>query len=154
MNISNIIGLVQTAVGLSLAIGLGYTVSNWFKTLATSAKNERVKFALTTASQVVLKAQELVANGSVQQSDAVGNFLKRIKDNGYEKYFTEEQALAYTQQAYATNKANGTLGAVKKVVSDDALKQAEAAIMPTNQTGATNAVVGGDVVTTTKTPAQ
>ena len=154
MNISNIIGLVQTGIGLTLAVGLGYTVSNWFKTLATSAKNERVKFALTTASQVVLKAQELVANGSVQQSDAVGNFLKRIKDNGYEKYFTEEQALAYTQQAYATNKANGTLGTVKKVVSDDALKQAEAVITPTNQTGATNVVVGGDVVTTTKTPAQ
>ena len=94
MTINNIIGLVQTAVGLSLSIGLGYTVSNLFKTLATSAKNERVKFALTTASQVVLKAQEFIANGSVQQSDAVSNFLKRIKDNGYEKYFTEEQALA------------------------------------------------------------
>ena len=138
MNINNIIGLLQTGIGLALAIGLGYTVSNWFKTLATSAKNERVKFALTTASQVVLKAQELVGNGSVQQSDAVANFLKRIKDNGYEKYFTEEQALAYTQQAYATNKANGTLGAVKPVVSDDALKQAETVVTPTNQTGTTS----------------
>ena len=135
MNINNIIGLLQTGIGLALAIGLGYTVSNWFKTLATSAKNERVKFALTTASQVVLKAQELVANGSVQQSDAVGNFLKRIKDNGYEKYFTEEQALAYVKQAYATNKANGTLGTVKPVVSDGALKQAEAIITGTDQPG-------------------
>ena len=135
MTINNIIGLLQTAVGVSLAIGLGYTVSNWFKTLATSAKNERVKFALTTASQVVLKAQELVANGSVQQADAVGNFLKRIKVNGYEKYFTEEQALSYVKQAYATNKANGTLGAVKPVVSDDALKQAETVVTQTNQTG-------------------
>ena len=135
MTISNIIGLLQTAVGVSLAIGLGYTVSNWFKTLATSAKNERVKFALTTASQVVLKAQEFVANGSVQQSDAVSNFLKRIKDNGYEKYFTEEQALAYVKQAYATNKANGTLATVKPLVSDDALKAAEAVIAGKYQTG-------------------
>lgn len=135
MTISNIIGLLQTAVGLALAVGLGYTVSNWFKTLATSAKNERVKFALTTASQVVLKAQEFIANGSVQQSDAVANFLKRIKDNGYEKYFTEEQALAYVKQAYATNKANGTLATVKPIVSDDALKQSEAIITGTDQTG-------------------
>lgn len=144
MTISNIIGLLQTAVGVSLAIGLGYTVSNWFKTLATSAKNERVKFALTTASQVVLKAQELIGNGSIQQADAVSNLLKRIKDNGYEKYFTEEQALAYVKQAYATNKSNGTLGTVKPNVSDEQLKQAEALITRTNQTG----------FTTTKTPAQ
>lgn len=145
MTINNIIGLVQTAVGISLSIGLGYTVSNWFKTLATSAKNERVKFALTTASQVVLKAQEFIANGSVQQSDAVSNFLKRIKDNGYEKYFTEEQALAYVKQAYATNKANGSLATVKPLVSDEALKEAEAVVAPTNQTG---------VITTTEVPAQ
>lgn len=137
MTISNIIGLLQTAVGVSLAVGLGYTVSNWFKTLATSAKNERVKFALTTASQVVLKAQEFIANGSVQQSDAVANLLKRIKDNGYEKYFTEEQALAYVKQAYATNKANGTLATVKPLVSDDALKVAEAVISVKDQTGTT-----------------
>lgn len=145
MTISNIIGLLQTAVGVSLAIGLGYTVSNWFKTLATSAKNERVKFALTTASQVVLKAQEFIANGSVQQSDAVSNFLKRIKDNGYEKYFTEEQALAYIKQAYATNKANGTLGTVKSLVSDGKLQEAEAVVTPNNQTG---------FVTTPEAPAQ
>ena len=145
MTINNIIGLLQTAVGVSLAIGLGYTVSNWFKTLATSAKNERVKFALTTASQVVLKAQEFIANGSVQQSDAVSNFLKRIKDNGYEKYFTEEQVLAYVKQAYATNKANGSLATVKPLVSDEALKEAEVVVAPTNQTG---------VITTTEVPAQ
>ncbi|AOQ27556.1 holin [Leuconostoc phage LDG] len=145
MTINNIIGLLQTAVGVSLAIGLGYTVSNWFKTLATSAKNERVKFALTTASQVVLKAQEFIANGSVQQSDAVSNLLKRIKDNGYEKYFTEEQALAYVKQAYATNKANGTLVTVKSIVADDKLKEAEAVVTPTNQIG---------FVTTPEAPAQ
>lgn len=145
MTISNIIGLLQTAVGVSLAIGLGYTVSNCFKTLATSAKNERVKFALTTASQVVLKAQEFIANGSVQQSDAVSNFLKRIKDNGYEKYFTEEQALAYVKQAYATNKANGTLGTVKSLVSDGKLQEAEAVVTPNNQIG---------FVTTPESPAQ
>jgi hypothetical protein len=145
MTISNIIGLLQTAVGVSLAIGLGYTVSNCFKTLATSAKNERVKFALTTASQVVLKAQEFIANGSVQQSDAVSNFLKRIKDNGYEKYFTEEQALAYVKQAYATNKANGTLGTVKSLVSDGKLQEAEAVVTPNNQIG---------FVTTPEAPAQ
>lgn len=145
MTINNIIGLLQTAVGVSLAIGLGYTVSNWFKTLATSAKNERVKFALTTASQVVLKAQEFIANGSVQQSDAVSNLLKRIKDNGYEKYFTEEQALAYVKQAYATNKANGTLGTVKSLVSDGKLQEAEAVVTPNNQIG---------FVTTPEAPAQ
>ena len=145
MTISNIIGLLQTAVGVSLAIGLGYTVSNLFKTLATSAKNERVKFALTTASQVVLKAQELIGNGSIQQADAVSNLLKRIKDNGYEKYFTEEQALAYVKQAYATNKANGTLGTVKSIVADDKLKEAEAVVTPTNQIG---------FVTTPEAPAQ
>lgn len=145
MTINNIIGLLQTAVGVSLAIGLGYTVSNWFNTLATSAKNERVKFALTTASQVVLKAQEFIANGSVQQSDAVSNFLKRIKDNGYEKYFTEEQALAYVKQAYATNKANGTLGTVKSLVSDGKLQEAEAVVTPNNQIG---------FVTTPEAPAQ
>jgi hypothetical protein len=145
MTINNIIGLLQTAVGVSLAIGLGYTVSNCFKTLATSAKNERVKFALTTASQVVLKAQEFIANGSVQQSDAVSNLLKRIKDNGYEKYFTEEQALAYVKQAYATNKANGTLGTVKSLVSDGKLQEAEAVVTPNNQIG---------FVTTPEAPAQ
>lgn len=145
MTINNIIGLLQTAVGVSLAIGLGYTVSNCFKTLATSAKNERVKFALTTASQVVLKAQEFIANGSVQQSDAVSSFLKRIKDNGYEKYFTEEQALTYVKQAYATNKANGTLGTVKSLVSDGKLQEAEAVVTPNNQIG---------FVTTPEAPAQ
>lgn len=138
MTISNIIGLLQTTVGVTLAVGLGYTVSNWFKTLATSAKNERVKFALTTASQVVLRAQEFIANGSVQQSDAVSNLLKRIKDNGYEKYFTEEQALVYVKQAYATNKANGTLATVKPVISDEQLKQAEAVVTQANQTGTTS----------------
>lgn len=138
MTINNIIGLLQTVVGVALAVGLGYTVSKWFQTLATSAKNERVKFALTTASQVVLKAQEFVANGSVQQADAVSNLLKRIKDNGYEKYFTEEQALAYVKQAYATNKANGSLGAVKPLVSDEQLKQAEAVVTQANQTGTTS----------------
>lgn len=132
MTISNIIGLLQTAVGVSLAIGLGYTVSNWFKTLATSAKNERVKFALTTASQVVLKAQELIGNGSIQQSDAVSNFLNRIKDNGYEKYFTEEQALAYVKQAYATNKADGSLATVKPVVSAEELAEAEKVVTATD----------------------
>lgn len=136
MTISNIIGLLQTAVGVSLAIGLGYTVSNCFKTLATSAKNERVKFALTTASQVVLKAQEFIANGSVQQSDAVSNFLKRIKDNGYEKYFTEEQALAYVKQAYATNKANGSLATVNPVVSAEELSEEEKVVTATNNKAA------------------
>ena len=135
MTISNIIGLLQTGVGVAFAVGLGYTVSKWFSTLAASAKSERMKFALTKASQVVLQAQELVANGSSQQADAVSNLLKEIKNNGYEKYFTEEQALGYIKQAYAINKSNGTLGTVKKVVSDEAVKEAEAVITPTNQTG-------------------
>ena len=135
MNINNIIGLLQSAIILAFVSGGGYVASKWLKKQASSQKNEHIKTALSFASQAVLGVQGLLAPGSVQETSALANLLKRLEDNGLGHLFTEEQALAYIKQAYATNKANGTLGAVKPVVSDDALKQAEAVITGTNQTG-------------------
>ena len=135
MTISNIIGLLQSAIVLVFVAGGGYVASAWLKKQAGLQKSEHAKFALTVASQVVLGAQALLAPGSVQEQDALGNFMQRLKANNLDGYFTEEQALAYIKQAYATNKANGTLATVKPVVSDEDLKKAESVIIPTNQTG-------------------
>lgn len=135
MTINNIIGLLQSAIVLLFVAGGGYVASTWLKKQAGLQKSEHAKFALTVASQVVLGAQALLAPGSVQEQDALGNFMQRLKANNLDGYFTEEQALSYIKQAYATNKANGTLATVKPLVSDDALKAAEAVIEPKNQTG-------------------
>lgn len=135
MTINNIIGLLQTVIVLVFVAGGGYVASAWLKKQASLQKSEHAKFALTVASQVVLGAQALLAPGSVQEMDALGNLMQRLKANNLDGYFTEEQALAYIKQAYATNKANGTLATVKPLVSDDALKAAEAVITGTDQTG-------------------
>jgi len=135
MTISNIIGLLQSALVLVFVAGGGYVASAWLKKQAGLQKSEHAKFALTVASQVVLGAQALLAPGSVQEEDALSKLMKRLKANKLDGYFTEEQALSYIKQAYATNKANGTLATVKPVVSDDALKEAESVITATDQTG-------------------
>lgn len=135
MTINNIIGLLQSLLILVFVSGGGYVASKWLKKQASSQKNEHIKTALSFASQAVLGVQGLLAPGSVQETSALSTLLKRLDDNGLGNLFTEEQALDYIKQAYATNKANGTLGAVKPIVSDDALKQAEVVISGTNQTG-------------------
>lgn len=135
MSINNVIGLLQSSLILVFVSGGGYVASKWLKKQASSQKNEHIKTALSFASQAVLGVQGLLAPGSVQETSALSTLLKRLDDNGLGNLFTEEQALAYIKQAYATNKANGTLGAVKQIVSDDALKEAEAVITGTNQTG-------------------
>lgn len=135
MTINNIIGLLQTAVGVAFAVGLGYTGSNWLKTLANSAKNENIKTILTFASQAVLSAQALLGDGKVQQESASYDVKARLDENGLGDKFTEAQILAYIKQAYAINKANGTLATVKPVVSAEELKKAESVVTGTDQTG-------------------
>lgn len=126
--------LANTLVETVLAIGIGYVLSKGLYFLATHTKNNNIKNALIFASQAVLTAQEFLGGGKVQQAAAAAELKKRLDENNIGKNFTEEQILTYIKQAYAVNKANGTLAAVKPLVSDKALSEAESAIAVTFET--------------------
>lgn len=120
--------VVKTVVEVFFAIGGGFGLSSFLKKNAALQKNERIKAALTFASQAVLQAQAFLANGTEQQESAAISLKQRLDATGMGKHFTEEQILAYIKSAYAQAKADGTLAEVKPVVSEAALKEAEAVI--------------------------
>ena len=128
---NEILKLVNTAVAVFIAVGGGFGLSKFLNFKASTEKNENIKKALEFASQAVLTAQSFLGKGEVQQAAAATELKSRLDENGIGKNFTEKQILTYIKQAYAVNKANGTLGAVKPLVSDKALSEAESAIAVT-----------------------
>ena len=131
---NEILKIITTACAVFFAAGFGYAGSKYLSKQASVQKNEHMKSLLTISSQVVLSAQELLAPGKVQQASAAEDAKARLDENDLGKYFTQAQILSYIKQAYAVNKANGTLDAVKPVVSDEDLAAAEAVVTPKDNT--------------------
>ena len=132
--LNEILKVINTLVETGLAVGIGYVLSKGLNFLASHNKNNNIKKALIFASQAVLTAQEFLGGGNVQQAAAAAEMKKRLDENNIGKKFTQEQILTYIKQAYAVNKANGTLGAVKPLVSAEALAEAEAVINRPSET--------------------
>lgn len=123
--LNEILKVVNTLVAVVIAAGGGFAVSKGLKAVASHTTNNNVKKALEFASQAVLVAQGLLGNGAVQQESAAYDLKKRLDENGIGKNFTEDQILSYIKSAYAKNKANGSLAAVKPIVSATDLAKAE-----------------------------
>jgi len=132
--LNEIIKIATTAVMVFFAGGFGYGGAKFLKKQAAVQKNENVKFVLNVASQAVLTAQALLGSGKVQQESAAADAKARLDENGLGDKFTEAQILSYIKQAYAINKANGTLGAVKPLVSAEALAEAEKVVNNQSET--------------------
>ena len=132
--LNEIIKIVSTAVMVFFAGGFGYGGAKFLKKQAAVQKNENVKFVLNVASQAVLTAQALLGSGKVQQESAAADAKARLDENGLGDKFTEAQILSYIKQAYAVNKANGTLAAVKPLVSAEELAEAEKVVNVSNET--------------------
>lgn len=126
--------VIQTLVFVFFAGGFGYGGAKFLKKQASVQKNEHIKTILTFASQAVLSAQALLGDGKVQQESAAYDVKARLDENGLGDKFTQAQILAYIKQAYAREKANGVLGAVKPLVSAEELEQAEAVVSNTPET--------------------
>lgn len=126
--------VIQTLVFVFFAGGFGYGGAKFLKKQASVQKNEHIKTILTFASQAVLSAQALLGDGKVQQESAAYDVKARLDENGLGDKFTQAQILAYIKQAYAHEKANGVLGAVKPLVSAEELAQAEAVVSNTPET--------------------
>lgn len=126
--------VIQTLVFVFFAGGFGYGGAKFLKKQASVQKNEHIKTILTFASQAVLTAQALLGDGKVQQESAAYDVKARLDENGLGDKFTQAQILAYIKQAYAREKANGVLGAVKPLVSAEELAQAEAVVSNTPET--------------------
>lgn len=126
--------VIQTFVFVFFAGGFGYGGAKFLKKQASVQKNEHIKTILTFASQAVLSAQALLGDGKVQQESAAYDVKARLDENGLGDKFTQAQILAYIKQAYAREKANGVLGAVKPLVSAEELAQAEAVVSNTPET--------------------
>ena len=129
--------IIQTLALLFFAGGFGYGGAKFLKKQAAVQKNEHIKTILTFASQAVLSAQTLLGEGKVQQESAAYDVKERLEENGLGDKFTEAQILAYIKQAYATNKADGSLATVKPVISAEELAEAEKVVTATdNKTSA------------------
>lgn len=126
--------VIQTLVFVFFAGGFGYGGAKFLKKQASVQKNEHIKTILTFASQAVLSAQALLGDGKVQQESAAYDVKARLDENGLGDKFTQAQILAYIKQAYAREKANGVLGAVKPLVSAEELAQAEEVVSNTPET--------------------
>lgn len=126
--------VIQTLVFVFFAGGFGYGGAKFLKKQASVQKNEHIKIILTFASQAVLSAQAFLGKGSVQQQAAAAELKARLEENKLGDKFTQAQILAYIKQAYAREKANGTLGTVKPLVSAEELAQAEAVVSNTPET--------------------
>ena len=124
--------VIQTLVFVFFAGGFGYGGAKFLKKQASVQKNELIKTILTFASQAVLSAQALLGDGKVQQESAAYDVKARLDENGLGDKFTQAQILAYIKQAYATNKADGTLATVKPVVSAAELAEAEKVVTATD----------------------
>ncbi|MCS8594615.1 hypothetical protein EFE27_01230 [Leuconostoc citreum] len=126
--------VIQTLVFVFFAGGFGYGGAKFLKKQASVQKNEHIKTILIFASQAVLSAQALLGNGKVQQESATYDVKARLDENGLGDKFTQAQILAYIKQAYASNKADGSLATVKPVVSAEELAKAEAVVSNTPET--------------------
>lgn len=122
---NEVLKIIQTLVLLFFAGGFGYGGAKFLKKQAAVQKNEHIKTILTFASQAVLSAQALLGEGKVQQESAAYDVKARLDENGLGDKFTEAQILAYIKQAYANNKADGSLATVKPIVSAADLAEAE-----------------------------
>lgn len=132
--VNEILKLVNTGIMLFVAVGGGFGVSKFLNIKASTEKNENIKKALEFASQAVLTAQALLGNGSVQQQSAAAELKARLDENKLGDNFTEAQILSYIKTAYAREKANGALDAVKPLVSADELAKAEEVVSNTVET--------------------
>lgn len=130
---NHVLEITQTVVAVFFAGGFGYGGAKFLKKQASVQKNEHIKTILTFASQAVLSAQALIVSGKVQQESAVHYVKAHLDENGLSDKFTQAQILAYIQQAYAKNKADGSLNAVKPVVSAEELAEAEKVVAPTTE---------------------
>nr|DAI52637.1 MAG TPA: holin [Caudoviricetes sp.] len=126
--------VIQTLVFVFFAGGFGYGGAKFLKKQASVQKNEHIKTILTFASQAVLSAQAFLGNGSVQQQAAAAELKARLEENKLGDNFTEAQILSYIKTAYAREKANGALGAVKPLVSAEELAKAEEVVSNTPET--------------------
>ena len=124
--LNEILKLVNTLVAVFVTSGGAIALSKYLQGRASTEKNENIKRALEFSNQAVLTAQAFIGTGEVQQDAAAAEMKKRLDENGIGKKFTEAQILTYIKQAYAVNKANGTLAAIKPLVSEKALSEAEA----------------------------
>ena len=132
--LNELLKLANTLLAVFVTSGGAIALSKYLKERASTEKNENIKRALEFSSQAVLLAQEFIGTGEVQQAAAAAELKKRLDENNIGKYFTEKQILTYIKQAYAVNKANGTLDAVKPLVSAKALAEAEAVINRPSET--------------------
>ncbi|MGX7042926.1 hypothetical protein [Leuconostoc holzapfelii] len=126
--LNEILKLANTAVAVFVAAGGGFGLSKFLNFKASTEKNENIKKALEFASQAVLTAQAFLGNGAVQQQAAAAELKARLDENKIGDNFTEAQILSYIKTAYAHEKANGALGAVKPLVSAEELAKAEAVV--------------------------
>lgn len=132
--LNELLKLTNTLIAVFVASGGAIALSKYLQGRASTEKNENIKRALEFSNQAVLTAQAFIGTGAVQQAAAAAELKKRLDENNIGKNFTESQILTYIKQAYAINKANGTLAAVKPLVSDKALSEAESAIAVTFET--------------------
>lgn len=132
--LNEILKLVNTLLAVFVTSGGAIALSKYLQGRASTEKNENIKRALEFSNQSVLTAQAFIGTGEVQQATAAAEMKKRLDENGIGENFTESQILTYIKQAYAINKANGTLAAVKPLVSAEALAEAEAVINQPKET--------------------
>lgn len=133
---NEILKIITTACMVFFAGGFGYGGAKFLKKQASVQKNEHIKTILTFASQAVLSAQALLGDGKVQQESAAYDVKTRLDENGLGDMFTQAQILAYIKQAYATNKADGSLATIKPVVSAEELAEAEKVVTATDNKAA------------------
>lgn len=126
--LNELLKLANTLLAVFVTSGGAIALSKYLKGRESTEKNENIKRALEFSNQAVLVAQAFIGTGEVQQAAAATELKKRLDENNIGKNFTEEQILTYIKQAYAVNKANGTLDAVKPLVSAEELAEAEAVI--------------------------
>lgn len=132
--LNELLKVVNTAVALFVAVGGGFGTAKLLKLKASTEKNDNIKKALEFASQAVLSAQAFLGNGVVQQQAAASELKARLDENHLGDSFTEAQILSYIKTAYAREKANGALDAVKPLVSDENLAKAETVVNNTPET--------------------
>lgn len=132
--LNELLKLANTLLAVFVTSGGAVALSKYLKGRASTEKNENIKRALEFSNQAVLVAQAFIGTGEVQQAAAAAELKKRLDENNIGENFTEDQILTYIKQAYAINKANGTLAAVKPLVSAEALAEAEAVINKPKET--------------------
>lgn len=132
--LNEILKLANTLLAVFVTSGGAIALSKYLQGRVSTEKNENIKRALEFSNQAVLVAQAFIGTGEVQQAAAAAELKKRLDENNIGEKFTEAQILTYIKQAYAINKANGTLAAVKPLVSAEALAEAEAVINQPKET--------------------